>query len=199
MTQENIISIFKETGALLDGHFELTSGLHSPQYFQCAKVLQYPRHAEFLCRMIAENFAGTNISVVLAPAIGGIVVAQEVGRLIASTRESLRTMFAERKEGAMWLRRGFELGPADRVLVCEDVVTTGGSVAEVIDIVRKSGAALEGVACIVDRSGGKVKFNVPPGKQFAALHMEAATFHPAECPLCRDGIPIDKPGSRGNA
>ena len=189
MTDDEILSVFKETGALLEGHFQLTSGLHSPRYFQCAKVLQHPRHMETFCGLIAAHFQGKPFDAVVAPALGGIVVGQEVGRQLG-----VRTMFTERKEGAMLLRRGFEIAPGERVLVCEDVVTTGGSVEEVIRIVRKSGATPAGVGFLVDRSGGKVRFDT--SDQFALLHMDVVTYPPDRCPLCSEGHPVMKPGSR---
>jgi orotate phosphoribosyltransferase len=194
MTPNDVLAIFKETGALLEGHFLLTSGLHSNQYFQCAKVLQYPRHCETLCRVIAGHFAGSRIDAVIAPAMGGIVVGQEVGRQLG-----VRTMFAERKEGVMQIRRGFEITPGERVLVCEDVVTTGGSVKEVIQLVLDRKGILAGVACIVDRSGGKVAFENSPEPLVPVLRMNAVTYQPDACPLCAQGIPAVKPGSRGNA
>ncbi len=194
MTQEQILTIFNETGALLQGHFQLTSGLHSPQYFQCAKVLQHPRHTTQLCAHVAQHFSGAKVDVVIAPAIGGIVVGQEVGRVL-----NARTVFAERKDGVLQLRRGFELKPGERVLVCEDVVTTGGSVFEVIDIVRACGSTLAGVGFVVDRSGGSVRFPVEKrDDQFALLQMSVQTHEPETCPLCRNGLPLVKPGSRGN-
>jgi orotate phosphoribosyltransferase len=194
MTSDQVLSIFKETGALLDGHFLLTSGLHSNQYFQCAKVLQYPAHCESLCTVIANHVRPQRIDLVVAPALGGIVVGQEVGRQLG-----VRTIFAERKDGAMQIRRGFEVKPGERVLVCEDVVTTGGSVQEVIALVLEQKGVLAGVACIVDRSGGTVQFPRAPEPLVPVLRMNAVTYQPASCPLCAQGIPAVKPGSRGNA
>jgi len=192
MVQERILSIFKETGALLEGHFQLTSGLHSPQYFQCAKVLQFPQYAMMLCGEIARQFRDDRIDAVIAPALGGIVVGQEVGRQL-----NVRTMFAERKDGQMQLRRGFEIKSGNRVLVCEDVVTTGGSVAEVIRIVNASGGLVAGVGFIVDRSGDRVSFELGEGgRQFSLLKMDVEAYRPEACPLCSQGIPIVKPGSR---
>jgi orotate phosphoribosyltransferase len=192
MTREEILSMFTASGALLEGHFQLTSGLHSDRYFQCAKVLQYPRNAEQLCGDIASAFRTVRIDAVIAPAIGGIVVAQEVGRQLG-----VRTMFTERKGESMQLRRGFEIAPGERVLVCEDVVTTGGSVREVIDIVTRLGGVTIGVAYIVDRSKGAVRFPVSnDGKQFSLLMMDVVAFEPGECPLCARGVPVEKPGSR---
>ncbi|HCV44106.1 MAG TPA: orotate phosphoribosyltransferase [Bacteroidetes bacterium] len=194
MDRQQVLSIFKESGALLDGHFQLTSGLHSNQYFQCAKVLQYPKYMTALCSDIAMSFAGRSIDVVIAPAMGGIVVGQEVGRLLGA-----RTMFTERKESVMQLRRGFEIRRGERVLVCEDVVTTGGSVFEVMKIVNGLGGAVVGVGFIVDRSGGRVKFEVAEGgMQHSVLQMDVVTYKPDSCPLCKQGLAVDKPGSRGN-
>lgn len=194
MEKDRVLALFKETHALLEGHFQLTSGLHSPQYFQCARVLQYPRYAELLCSEIAERFRGSRIDVVVAPALGGIVVGQEVGRLLG-----VRTMFTERKDNVLQLRRGFEIQKGERVLVCEDVVTTGGSVREVIKIARNLGGEIVGVGYIVDRSDGKVKFEIAErGVQFAVLQMDVVTYKPDQCILCWDGTPITKPGSRGN-
>ena len=195
MEHEHLLSIFRDSGALLEGHFQLTSGLHSDRYFQCARVLQFPHYTELLCSELAHHFRPAGIDVVIAPALGGIVVGQEVGRQLRA-----RTLFAERKEGVMQLRRGFEIAPAEKVLVCEDVVTTGGSVAEVISLVRSRGGNVAGVAFIVDRSGGKVKFPVDPGGlQCSLMAMDVVAYPPAECPLCAQGLPVVKPGSRGNA
>ena len=194
MEQEHLLSIFRDSGAMLEGHFQLTSGLHSDRYFQCARVLQYPHYAELLCGEIAQRFRPAGIDVVVAPALGGIVVGQEVGRQLRA-----RTLFAERKEGVMQLRRGFQIAPGENVLVCEDVVTTGGSVSEVIALVRQGGGKLAGVAFIVDRSGGKVEFAMDPGGvQFSLMAMDVVAYAPADCPLCARGLPVVKPGSRGN-
>ena len=191
LPHHQVLDIFRETKALLEGHFQLTSGLHSPHYFQCAKVLQYPKYLHLFAGEIAKHFAYAEIEVVISPAIGGVVVGTEVGRMMG-----VRTMFAERKEGVMELRRGFELRGGERVLVVEDVVTTGGSVNEVMDIVRASGATVSGVGFIVDRSNGKTQFDA---KQFSVLQMDVITYKPAECPLCASGSKAVKPGSRGNA
>ncbi len=190
LPHNQVLDIFRETKALLEGHFQLTSGLHSPHYFQCAKVLQYPKYLHLFAGEIAKHFAYAEIEVVISPAIGGVVVGTEVGRMMG-----VRTMFAERNDGVMALRRGFELRSGERVLVVEDVVTTGGSVSEVMEIVRKSGATVSGVGFIVDRSNGKTRFEA---KQFSVLQMDAITYKPAECPLCAAGSKAVKPGSRGN-
>ena len=153
------------------------------------------RHAEVLCGEIAREFTTRRVDAVVAPALGGIVVGQEVGRQLG-----VQTMFAERKDGVMQLRRGFEIKTGERILVCEDVVTTGGSVSEVINIAKSSGGNVVGVGYIVDRGGGKVKFDLSAeGVQHAVLHMDAVTYKPGECPLCKQQIPVVKPGSRATA
>lgn len=187
MTKEEVISLFKQTRAFLEGHFQLSSGLHSPHYFQCARVLQYPKNCEILCSGIANHFRDSKIDAVVGPALGGIVVAQEVGRQLHA-----RTMFAERVNGTMQLRRGFECHNGERVLVCEDVLTTGGSVNEVIALIKKHNASLVGVGAIVDRSGGRAKLE----NLFAVIHIEVITYKPEECPLCNQAVPVEKPGSR---
>ena len=188
MTETEILNIFKKTEALLTGHFLLTSGRHSDRYFQCAKVLQYPEHTEKLCKMIANNFRQAEIDTVIAPAIGGLVVGQEVARQL-----NKRFIFAEREDKKLSLRRGFTLEEREKVLVCEDVVTTGGSVFEIIDIVKNSKAEVVGVGFIVDRSNGKVNFGYP---QFSTLKMDVVSYLPDECPLCREDVELVKPGSR---
>jgi orotate phosphoribosyltransferase len=190
LPKEQILDIFRETKALLEGHFQLTSGLHSSQYFQCARVLQFPKYLHLLSGEIARHFEYSEVEVVISPAIGGVVVGTEVGRMLGA-----RTIFAERKDGKMELRRGFEIIPGERILVVEDVVTTGGSTKEVIDLVNKAKGALVGTGCIVDRSNGKVQFNT---KQFAVLQMETIAHQPQDCPMCKEGGTAIKPGSRGN-
>jgi orotate phosphoribosyltransferase len=182
------MELFKETGALKKGHFRLTSGLHSATYFQCALVLQYPEHCRYLAQRIVKFYQDSQINVVVAPAIGGIVIGQEVGRQL-----NCRTIFCERENGQMKLRRGFSISPGENVLVCEDVVTTGGSVFEVVEVVKKSRANLIGVGFIVDRSDGKVDFKT---RQYAIVQMKVESFAETECPLCRQNIPLAKPGSR---
>ena len=185
---DEILEIFKKSGALLEGHFLLTSGRHSDKYFQCAKVLQYPEYTEQLCSIIAEFFKNTEVDTVISPAMGGIIVGQETARLL-----NKRSIFAEREDKALTLRRGFSLSEREKVLVCEDVVTTGGSVFEVIDIVKNAGAIVAGVGFIVDRSNGKVDFGFP---QVSAMKMNVVSYLQDECPLCKEGIPVVKPGSR---
>ncbi|MFC2136375.1 orotate phosphoribosyltransferase [Bacteroidota bacterium] len=188
MENKKTFDIFLETNALLNGHFLLTSGKHSNQYFQCAQVLQHPNHTTTICSVIAEYFKDYEIDTVIAPAMGGIIVGQEVARQL-----NKRSIFTEREDKKMTLRRGFNIVHGEKVLVCEDVVTTGGSVFEVIDIVKEMGGEVVGVGVIVDRSNGKVDFGVP---QTATLQLEVVTYQPDKCPLCKDNIPVVKPGSR---
>jgi len=188
ISSEELLSIFKSTEALLDGHFLLTSGKHSPNYFQCAKVLQYPEHLELLCRELVDFFRDKKVDAVISPALGGVVVGTEVGRQLG-----VRTVFAERKDGEMTLRRGFEIRPGERFLVVEDVITTGGSVKEVIALLQQAGAEIAGAGCIVDRSNGKAKV---ADVQFSLLPMEVVMYEPDDCPLCKQGLPLVKPGSR---
>lgn len=189
MNHSNILDIFLKTNALLNGHFLLTSGRHSNQYFQCALVLQYPEYNEFICKKIADNFNDFEIDFVISPAIGGIIVGQEVARLM-----NKKSIFAEREDKKLLLRRGFTIEEGKKYLVCEDVVTTGGSVFEVMEIVRNEGGIVAGVGFIVDRSDNKVQFGVP---QFSTLQLEVVSYQPDECPLCKENkIPLIKPGSR---
>ncbi|UWG96089.1 orotate phosphoribosyltransferase [Dehalobacter sp. DCM] len=190
LSNEEILGIFIETGALLNGHFKLTSGKHSAQYMQCAQVLQYPRKAAVLGKELADKFTGMEIETVIGPAMGGIIVAHEVGRSLG-----VKSIFTERQDGVMALRRGFKLEPGEKVLVVEDVITTGGSVKEVIEIVKEAGAVPVGVGVLVDRSGGKADFDGIELHSLIQLNIEA--FEPENCTLCQQGIPCEKPGSRG--
>jgi orotate phosphoribosyltransferase len=187
-TQEHLLTLFKQTGALLNGHFQLTSGLHSPRYLQCARVLQYPEHAEWIGRALAEGFADERIDVVVAPAIGGIIVAHETARAVGC-----RALFTERENGLMMLRRGFELNRGERALVVEDVVTTGGSTRETIDAVTAAGGVVIGAGSIVDRSNGATDVGV---RRASLLILDVPAYDPSRCPLCEEGIPAVKPGSR---
>ena len=189
-TSSAMLDVFKATGALLEGHFKLTSGRHSNTYFQCAKVLQHPQHLSAICGAIAERFAQSGVQTVISPAIGGIVVGTEIGRQLG-----VKTIFAERKDGAMTIRRGFSVEKDERFLVIEDVITTGGSVAEVMALITTAGGEVVGVGSVVDRSNGKVKL---AENQFSVLSMEVISYTPEECPLCKQGLPIDAPGSRAN-
>jgi orotate phosphoribosyltransferase len=184
----DVIERFKRSRALLEGHFRLTSGLHSTGYLQCALVLQHPREAEALGAALAALVRGLRPEAVLSPALGGVVIGQEVGRVLG-----IRAMFAERQEGKLRLRRGFSLEPNERVVVVEDVVTTGGSTRETIAVARAAGAQVVAAAAIIDRSGGDQRLDVP----FHALAtVSLPTYEPAECPLCLTGEPVIKPGSR---
>lgn len=187
-SDQQLLSIFQETGALLEGHFQLTSGLHSPRYLQCALVLQYPQHAEMVGRSLAAHFSNERIDTVVAPAIGGIVVGYETARAAGA-----RTLFAEREGGSMTLRRGFSISPGERVLVVEDVVTTGGSTRETIEAVRRAGGEVVGAGSMVDRSGGAVDLGL---RRVALLTLDVPAYDPASCPLCQAGTPAIKPGSR---
>ncbi|NLL53178.1 MAG: orotate phosphoribosyltransferase [Peptococcaceae bacterium] len=189
--QIDILQIFKDTQALLEGHFLLTSGKHSAQYMQCAQVLQYPRIAATLGQELANKFMRLDIETVIGPATGGIIVAHEVGRALG-----VKAIFTERQGGEMTLRRGFKLKAGEKVLVVEDVITTGGSVREVIKLVQEAGAEPVGVGVLVDRSGGQADFNGLP--MHSLLQMSIEAYAPDNCPLCAQGIPWEKPGSRGN-
>lgn len=188
MNKENILEIFRKTGVLMEGHFILTSGRHSAHYLQCARIFQYPNYGEQIANILAQAFCEDNIDMVIGPAIGGIILAYEVGRVLG-----VQTLFAERENGVMALRRGFEIPQGSNVLVVEDVVTTGGSVKEVIELVNKSGSNVVGVGSVVDRSNGKVDFGC---KFKAVISLEVPSFEKDECPLCRQGLPAVKPGSR---
>lgn len=188
LTRDELLDLFRRSGALLDGHFRLTSGLHSPAYLQCALVLSRPADAEVLGRDIGEKVRSLGATVVLSPALGGIVIGHEVARALG-----VRALFAERQDGALTLRRGFVLADNDRVLVVEDVLTTGGSTRETMQVARAAGAQVVGVGSIVDRSGGTLSFDVP----FASLlSMSVPAYEPDKCPLCAQGLPVVKPGSR---
>jgi len=188
MTRDELLDLFQRSGALLEGHFRLTSGLHSPGYLQCALVLQHPAHAEALGHALGDLTRALRPTVVLSPALGGIVIGQEVGRALG-----VRAIFAERQDGALMLRRGFMLSETDRVLVVEDVLTTGGSTRETMQVAKASGAHVVGAASIVDRSGGGVAFDVP---FHSLLAIDLATYEPDKCPLCARGLAVVKPGSR---
>ncbi len=188
MTSEEVLSLFRETGAFLEGHFQLSSGLHSPKYLQCALVLQHPRHAEALGRALAGAVTAP-VDLVASPALGGLIIGHEVARALG-----VRHIFAERDaQRRMTLRRGFSVNPGERALIVEDVITTGGSTKEVADLLRGLGAEVAGAASIIDRSGGAAALDVPR-VSLATLTVEA--WDAAECPLCRAGAPVVKPGSR---
>ena len=188
LSEYKILEIFEKTEALFNGHFLLTSGRHSDVYFQCAKVLQYPEYIEELCSIIADEFYDHKIDTVIAPAIGGLVVGQEVARQL-----NKRFIFAEREDKKLTLRRGFSINDGEKILICEDVVTTGGSVFEVIDIVKNNKAEVAGVGFIVDRSNGKVDFG---STQLSTVKLDVKSYLPEDCPLCEKGMELVKPGSR---
>jgi orotate phosphoribosyltransferase len=188
MLRDELLDLFRRSGALLDGHFRLSSGLHSTGYLQCALVLQHPAFAESLGADIASHVRPLGATVVLSPALGGVVIGQEVGRALG-----VRAIFAERQDGLLTLRRGFSLSETDRVLVVEDVLTTGGSTRETIQVAVAAGGRVVGAASIVDRSGGAARFDVP---FHAVLSVELPTYQPEACPLCAKGVPLVKPGSR---
>jgi orotate phosphoribosyltransferase len=188
LSRDEISSIFRETGALLEGHFILTSGLHSATYFQCAQIFQYPEYSEKLCRDIARHFQDVEIDLVVSPAVGGIIFGYELARQLG-----VRNIFTEREGGAMTLRRGFTVNFGEKILVAEDVTTTGGSVKELIKTVTNMGGDILAVTSIVDRSGGKVQFGVPYHSLF---QMDVKNYDPDNCPLCEQGSQAVKPGSR---
>ncbi len=184
-----MLKLLKKTGALLEGHFVLSSGLHSQKYIQCASVLKHPNHAEKLCRQLAQRFKGQKVDVVIAPAIGGILVSYELARALGA-----RSVFTERKDAKMRLRRNFKIKNGEKVLVAEDVITTGGSTKEVIDVVKSSGGDVIGVACLINRSDKEGLFGNL--KLQSLLKIKIETYPADACPLCKKKIPIDKPGSK---
>lgn len=188
MLETDLLGLFRRSGALLEGHFRLSSGLHSPGYLQCALVLSHPRDAEAIGAALAERVRGFGATTVLSPALGGIVIGQEVARAL-----DVRALFAERQDGVLTLRRGFTLSPGDRVLVVEDVVTTAGSTRETIAVALQHGATVVGACSIVDRSGGTHGLELPYA---ALLPMNLPTYQESECPLCKQGMAVTKPGSR---
>jgi orotate phosphoribosyltransferase len=188
LSEKDIMKIFEESDALLRGHFRLTSGRHSDVYFQCAKVLQYPEYNEMLCSIIAKKFKDIDFDTVISPAIGGLVVGQEVARQL-----NKKFIFAERENFNLTLRRGFSIGDSEKLLLCEDVVTTGGSVFEVMEIIKSNNAEVAGVGFIVDRSNGKVNFGYP---QVGTIKLDVKSYAPKDCPYCEEGLELVKPGSK---
>lgn len=192
MTTEEVLQTFEANDALLKGHFQLTSGLHSNRYLQCALVLQHPPVAEKLCAELAAKAKADpqigQIDLVIAPALGGVFVAHETARALG-----VRALFTERQEKAMTLRRGFSINPGERCFVVEDVVTTGGSTREVMEVIAAHGGVTVGAGSLIDRSGGAVDLGVP---RHALAVLEVPTYKPEECPMCKDGSTAIKPGSR---
>jgi orotate phosphoribosyltransferase len=191
MPRDEVLDLFRRSGALLEGHFRLTSGLHSPGYLQCALVLSYPDSAQRLGSALADRVRGVRATVVLSPALGGVIIGHEVARALG-----VRALFAERQDGVLTLRRGFTLSERDRVLVVEDVLTTGGSTKEAMDVARAAGAQVVGAASIVNRSGGPMKFVEFDVPVESLLDYSLPTYEPENCPLCAQGLPVVKPGSR---
>ena len=184
------MQVFRETGAYLKGHFRLTSGLHSSEYLQCALVLQHPAIAERFGRELAAQLPSCDV--VVSPAIGGLIIGHEVARA-----KGVRFLFTERDTtGKMTLRRGFSVKPGETALVIEDVVTTGGSTREVIEVLRSSGARVLAAASVIDRSGGRANLGVP---RVALATLDVIAYEPEDCPLCKQGVPVEKPGSRPTA
>ena len=190
MTEAEVKELLIKTGAIMDGHFLLTSGLHSPHYVEKFNVLQQPKYTQQLCEAMAEKFKEANIETVVGPMTGGILLAHETGKALGT-----RAIFTERVDGKMTFRRGFSLHEGERVLIVEDIVTTGGSIKEVIEVVKAHGGVPVAVSMLVDRSGGKANFGDVPCT--ALLHMDVETYQPEECPLCKQGIEMTKRGSTG--
>jgi len=188
MTDSEVLDLFRQSGALLEGHFKLSSGLHSNKYLQSALVLQYPDRAGRLGAALAAMVRDLKPTAVLSPALGGIVVGQEVGRALG-----VRALFAERQDGTLTMRRGFTLSPRDRVLIVEDVITTGGSTRETIAVAQAAGAQVVGAAGIVDRGGDPSRVGVP---MQTLVRLEVPAYPPESCPMCAGGQPVVKPGSR---
>ena len=180
--------IFVGTGAILSGHFLLTSGLHSGKYLQCAKVLQWPKHAESFAKALAANFLQDKPQFVISPALGGIIIGHELGRALGC-----RAIFAERENGVLRLRRGFSIEPGEKGVVVEDVITTGGSTTETMKVVQEWGGVVLAACAVVDRSGGKTHFGV---SHHSLWNLTLPTYTPEDCPLCRTGSTPIKPGSR---
>jgi orotate phosphoribosyltransferase len=188
MLPETVLDLFRKSGALLEGHFRLTSGLHSERYLQSALVLQFPDFAEALGKAIAELTAHLQPTAVLSPALGGIVIGHEVARALG-----IRALFVERVNGELTLRRGFSLTPEDRVLLVEDVITTGGSTRETGIVATAAGAGVVGAASIIDRGSDPARLSLP---LYSLVHLQVPAYQPQSCPLCARDIPVVKPGSR---
>lgn len=189
MTQQEVLAVYEKTGALLSGHFLLSSGLHSDRYLQSALVLQQPDIATKICAALADHFKDKKIDVVIAPALGGVFVSHETARALG-----VRALFAERVNGELTLRRGFTINAGERVLVVEDVITTGKSTRETIEVVRRTGGVVVAAGALIDRSGGKAELGVP---YRSLVTLDVPTYQPDACPLCRAGSAPVKPGSRG--
>ena len=190
MHQNDLLALFRRSGALLEGHFRLSSGLHSPGYLQCALVLSLPSEAETIGNALGEALRQYGANTVLSPALGGVVIGHEVARALG-----VRAIFAERQDNALTLRRGFALGPSDKVIVVEDVLTTGLSTRETMQVAKHAGAKVVAACAMIDRSTGNHSLEVP---FHALLPMRLPTYQPESCPLCARGVPLTKPGSRNH-
>lgn len=190
MTEDKVLELMKELGALHQGHFQLSSGRHSDFYFQCARILQFPELARELGAALAGFFSDETCDLVVSPALGGILIGHELARAVGR-----RFVFAERKDGELQIRRGFELDPGEKVIICEDVVTRGTSLLEVVKVVEEAGGKVVGLTSIIDRTGGEVELPLP---LHSLARVKVETWEPDDCPLCRQGQPVVKPGSRGN-
>ena len=188
MNSDQILQHFKDTNALLEGHFILSSGLHSPNYLQCALALQYPFDAAKFGKAIAKKFADASIETVVSPAIGGLVIGYAVAQAL-----NVRFIWTERQESVMTLRRGFSIKENERILVVEDVITTGGSTRECISALEQHGACIVGAASIIDRSNGTADVGVP---RIELVRLDVPSYKPEDCPMCKDGTEAYKPGSR---
>jgi len=187
---EEVMKKFEQAGAIQKGHFKLTSGVHSDTYIQCAQVMQYPGFMHNLCSELGRKFRGEDIDVIVGPAIGGIIISHVMAQVLGPW---VRAIFTERENRKMTLRRSFEIKKNEKVLVVEDVTTTGGSVREVIDIVKERGGQVVGIGVLIDRSGGRIDFGV---KMKSLLTLDIKSYQPEDCPLCKKGVPVIKPGSR---
>jgi len=187
--QEDILQIFRDTGVLLEGHFRLTSGQHSPQFLQCAQVLRFPHWARLVTGMMAQPFRDAGVQKVVGPALGGIILSYESARWLDA-----EAIFTEKSDGDMRLRRGFQVEDGQRVLIVEDAVSTGASVNATMEIFARSRADIVGVSALVDRTGGEVQFGVP---FHAVVSMDIPAYSPSQCPMCRDGVPIVHPKDLG--
>ena len=189
LSEKEVMAMLEETKAVLHGHFLLTSGLHSPMYVEKFNVLQHPKYTEKLCQEIARRYADDNIELVVGPTTGGILLAHECGKALGT-----RAIFTERENGKMTLKRGFQIPKGTRCLIVEDIVTTGGSVREVMDVVKEHEGVIVGIGLLVDRSSGKVDFGV---RTEPLLRLDVTTYQPDNCPLCKDNVPMTKRGRTG--
>lgn len=199
LNEQDVLEMFQETGAILEGHFLLSSGLHSSNYLQCALVLQFPEYAERLGRALTERLRSieTEVDFIIGPALGGIVIAYETARAFGQTaNRKIKALFAEREEGKLTLRRGFQISPGEKGMVVEDVITTGGSTKETVEAVQTRGGVVTAVGTIINRGEGVLDLSVP---LVSLLNLKIENYPAADCPLCRKEIPFTKPGSRSQS